>query len=257
MSDTRAAYKALTREQQEIVEAARVSGSRSPDEWLQLLGPVADFDAKADAARLKQTDAGFWERRFARKHDVPNGLRLFAMPLLPLLREDHDPDHPLELTLDLTGWEQKGKHAHDSDSYKKGRAYKVVDSFYDDAWISGRARFVDGADIHFAVIDHVKASARWQRSVSGKIKHKKKSKKKTELAVTVSLPKRNYTAASEVSVQRSTRKESVREGEDRTVVKLNRVVQLGRMDAAPDIELLLELLAAAYERVDPARRKKL
>jgi hypothetical protein len=257
MSDVRAAYKALNREQQAIVESHRVTGRRSPDEWLQLLGPVADFDAMADAARLKQTGAGFWERRFARKHDVPNGLRLFALPLLPILREDCDLEHPVELSIDLSGFDQGGKEQRKSDAYKRGRAYKIVDTFYDDTWIEGRARFVDGALIEFAVTDHVRSSARWQRSASGKIKRKKKDKKKTELAVTVTLPKRNYAPAGEVAIKRSTRKESVRAGEDRTVVKLNRIVQLGRMDAAPDIELLLELLAAAYERVDPARRKKL
>ena len=66
--------------------------------------------------------------------------------------------------------------------------------------------------------------AKTKRSASGKIKRKTKDKKKTELAVTVSLPKRNYAAAGEVAIQRSTRKESVRAGEDRTVVKLSRVV---------------------------------
>ena len=57
----------------------RVAGERSPDDWLRLLGPVAEFDRQADAVR--EGGGGFFARRFARKHDVPNGLRSFALPL--------------------------------------------------------------------------------------------------------------------------------------------------------------------------------
>ena len=64
--------------------AARTSGCA-------LLGPVAEYDRQADDVR--EGGGGFWARRYARKHDVPNGLRTFAVPLLPILREDQDPEH--------------------------------------------------------------------------------------------------------------------------------------------------------------------
>ncbi len=253
MSGVKSTFKALTPEQQAIVKEQRVAGRRSPDEWLQLLGPVAEFDRQADAARLRG-GGGFWERRYARKHDVPNGLRAFALPLLPILREDHDPETPLELKLDLSGPKQNWRSGP---AYKAGRYHKIVDSFYDNPWLEGRARFVDGADVRFSIVDHVRSSYKTKRNPRGKIKHKTKVKKKTELAVTVSLPARNYGGAHEASVSRSTRKESVRSDEQRTVVRLSRVMAAPGADALPEVDALLELVAGAYERVDPARRKKL
>ncbi len=253
MSDVKSAFKALTPEQQKIVEQRRIEGARSADEWLALLQPVAEFDRLADATRAG--GGGFWARRYARKKDVPNGLRNFALPLLPILREDQDPETPLALKIDLTGPEQRAKELRTSSPYKAGRYHKIVDTFYDDPWIEGKAHFVDGAEVHFAVIDHVRASRKTKRSASGKIKTKNKTKKKTEMTVTVSLPTRNY--ASGTSGARAVPKESVKEGENRTTVKLSGSVQGSTIDFTPGIEHLLELLAAAYERVDPARRKKL
>ncbi len=255
MSSIRAQFKALSAEQQAIVERRRVSGEHSPGEWLELLGPVAAFDREVEAVRGGA--GGFFARRFARKHDVPDGLRELALPLLGILREDHDPETPLALTIDLTGAEHGAKRIGASEPYRKGAYHKVVDTFYDDPWIEGRARFVDGADVRFAVIDHVRSSRKTKRSASGKTKRKTKAKKKIELTVTVSLPARNYALAGRPPGTRGVSKESVKAGEDRTVVRLSRIVDAARLDDAPDLELLLGLLAVAYERVDPSRRKKL
>jgi hypothetical protein len=255
VSEVGAAFKALTPEQRGVVTDKRVAGARSPDEWLALLGPVAEFDLRADEVR--QGGGGFFARRFARKHDLPDGFRSFAVPLLPLLREDHDPAAALELRIDLTGAEQSAKQTGTSDPYKKGAYHKIVDTFYDDPWLEGHAQFADGADVRFAAIDHVRVSQKTKRSASGKTKHKKRSKKKTELAVTVSFPARNYDALSQSAPVPGVRKQSVRAGEKRTVVRLSRLVNPATVDAAPELGHLIELLTGAYTRVDPARRKKL
>jgi hypothetical protein len=112
--------------------------------------------------------------------------------------------------------------------------------------------------VRFAITDHVRSSAKTKRNPRGKIKRKTKVKKKTELTVTLSLPKRNYaTAPAEGATHRSMRKESVRSEDDKTVVRLTRVMAAPGVDALPEIDALLELVAGAYERVDPSRRKKL
>jgi hypothetical protein len=254
-NELKAAFKKLTPEQQTIFTGKRVDGQHSPDEWLTLLTPVAELDEQCDALRVSK--AGFFVRRFARKHDVPNGLREFTLPLLPVLREDHDPNKPLELHLDLTGYEQDSKKVSTGEPYKKGTYRKIVDTLYDDPWIEGYAKFVDGADIRFAVIDHVRSSSKTKRSSSGKIKTKRKSKKKIEFTVTCSFPARNYAAASQPAPRGGVKKESVKTDEERTVVRLNRVVEATSFYSTPQPELLLELLANAYSRIDPARRKKL
>jgi hypothetical protein len=256
VSEIKSAFKALSPEQRGVIERQGCAGAHSADEWMELLSPVAEFDQKADEVRAGA--GGFFARRFARKHDLPFGLRLFTLPLLPILREDHDPETPLELKLDLTGPEQNSKVTQTSEPYKKGVYHKVVDTFYDDPWIEGHAKFVDGTDLRFSVIDHVKSQSKTKRNPRGKIKRKTKAKKKTELAVAVTFPARNYAAATIQAAQSTDiKKESVKTGEDRTVVRLSKVVELARMDGVPQPEHLLELVAEAYQRVDPSRKKKL
>jgi hypothetical protein len=256
VSEIKSAFKALSTEQRAVVEQQGCSGAHSADEWLELLRPVAEFDEKVDQVRAGA--GGFFARRFARRHDLPFGLRMFTLPLLPILREDHDPETPLELKLDLSGPEQNSKITRTSDPYKKGQYHKIIDTFYDDPWIEGHAKFVDGTDLRFSVIDHVRSQAKTKRNPRGKIKRKTKAKKKTELAVTVTFPARNYaTAKTQAAQSADIRKESVKAEEGRTVVRLSKVVELARTDGVPQPEHLLQLVAEAYQRVDPSRRKKL
>jgi hypothetical protein len=252
VSNVKATFKALTAEQQAIVTGHRVAGELSPDDWLRLLGPVAEFDRQIEAARR---DGGFFARRFARKHDVPDALRAFVVPLLPILREDHDPERPLKLQLDLTGAQQPSKRVHYTAPYKKGAYPRVIDTFYDDLWLEGHAHFADGADVHFAVTDHLRTSEKTKKSASGRTKRKVKGKRKSELSVTLSAPARNYAAAT--GGARDVPKEAIKAGENRTVVKLSGVVAHNNLDSLPVIGMLLELIAAAYERIEPSRRKKL
>jgi hypothetical protein len=256
MSEIKDAFKALTPEQQALVDQGRVTGQRSPEEWLSLLAAVAAFDQQV--AEVGQRGGGFWARRFACKHDVPDGLRLFAVPLLAVLREDHSPNEPLELTLDLTGPLQESKATSQSEPYKQGPYHKIVDTYYDDPWIEGRARFVDGADMRFGVIDHVRSSQKTKRNPRGKIKRKTKNKKKIELVVTASFPARNYQhIAPGPGAGEPVGKESVKAGGSRTVVQLSRVVKEPGDDNVANIGWMLELIGEAYSRVDPTRRKKL
>jgi hypothetical protein len=253
VSEVKSAFKALTAEQQALVKDCRIAGERSPDEWLRLLGPVAEFDRQSDAVRAG--GGGFWARRYARKHDVPNGLRWFAVPLTAILREDQDPEHPLELKIDLSGARRPDKLVKTSAPYRKGAYHKVVDYFYADPWLEGHAHFADGADVHFAVVDHVRSSSKTKRSASGRTKRKTKNKKKSELKVTLSVPNRNYALAA--SGGRDVPKESVKQRDSRTTVKLSGTMVQPDEDAVPPIRMLLELISGAYERVEPARRKKL
>jgi hypothetical protein len=252
VSEVKSAFKALTAEQQALVTDCRVAGERSADEWLRLLGPVAEFDRQSDAVR--EGGGGFWARRYARKHDVPNGLRWFAVPLTLILREDQDPEKPLALKIDLSGPFQPQKLVTTSPTYKKGAYHKVVDSLHADTWLEGHAHFADGADVRFSVTDHVRTSNKTKRSASGKTKRKVKRKKKTELNVTLSVPARNYAAA---TAGRDVPKQTVKHGENRTTVKLSGTMEQPDVDAVAPIRMLLELISAAYERVEPARRKKL
>jgi hypothetical protein len=253
VSDVKAAFKALTPEQQALVKDCRIAGARTPDEWLRLLGPVAEFDRQSDAVR--EGGGGFWARRYARKHDVPNGLRWFVVPLALILREDQDPEHPLELKIDLSGPLRSDKCVGTSEPYRKGAYPKVIDAFYDDTWLEGHSHFADGAGVHFTVTDHVRSRSKTKRSASGKTKRKTKNKKKSQLSVTLSVPARNY--APVAGGGRDVPKETVKQGDSRTTIKLSGTMVQPDADAVAPIRMLLELISAAYERVEPARRKKL
>ncbi len=162
---------------------------------------------------------------------------------------------PLKLRIDLTGAQQPSKRVRASDPYKKGSYHKVVDTFYDDPWLKGVAHFADGADVEFTITDHMRASSKTKRSASGRTKLKTKRKKKTELSVVLTAPARNYAVTS--ASARDVPKASVKPGESRTVVKLSGSVEQTHVDAVPVVGMLLELIAGAYERVEPSRRKKL
>ncbi|RKQ87189.1 hypothetical protein C8N24_5209 [Solirubrobacter pauli] len=246
------AFNALSPEQQDIVRARRFSGARTPDEWLALLGPVAEYDRQAD--KLRTEGGGFFERRYARKTDIPNSLRKFALPLLPILREDMEADAPLELWVDLTGPLQSPKAVRHSEPYKKGAYRKVVDTFYDDPWFQSRTRFADGSQLQFAVIDHVRSTFKEKRNPRGKIKRKTKNKKKIEMTVTLTVQNRLYAPAGGA---RDLPKHKLKPSEKHTKVTVGGTLVAANMDQLPRLESLIELISGAYERVAPARRKKL
>lgn len=246
------AFNALSPEQQEIVRARRFSGARSPDDWIALLQPIADYDRQADDTRAG--GGGFFERRYAKKNDVPNGLRTFALPLLPILREDQDPESPLELWVDLTGPLQGVKAVRHSEPYKQGAYRKVVDTFYTDTWFQVRTRFADGSQLQFAVIDHVRSQFKEKKNPRGKIKRKTKNKKKTELTVTLTVPNRLYGPA---GGGRGVPKQKLKPGAKHTKVTLGGTLVADHMEVVPALESMIELISGAYERVAPARRKKL
>ena len=164
---------------------------------------------------------------------MPNGLRQFALPLLTILREDQDPEKPLDLWLDLTG-------AHDvlasrstrRREYKKPPYHKVVDSFFEDPWFQGHAHFVDGAHVNFVVTDHVRSSKKTKRNPRGKIKTKIKNKKKTEVAVdALACPNRNYARSDPTAPRRGVPKEKLKPGDSRTTVKTSGTIQARHADA--------------------------
>jgi hypothetical protein len=255
MNAVKAAFQALSPEQQQLVETKKVEGRRPADEWLGLFGQVAAYDELADNAR--RGGHGFFARRFASKHNVPDGLRQFALPFLAILREDQDPEKPVDLWLDLSGPQMYSKQVNETPPYKHPPYHKVVDSFFADPWFQGHAHFVDGAHVNFVITDHVRSTKKTKRNPRGKIKTKVKAKKKTEVSVTLSVPNRNYARAEPTAPRRGVPKEKLKPGESRTTVKTSGTIEARNADVVPGIDLLLELISAAYERVEPARKKKL
>jgi hypothetical protein len=287
-------YGTLTADHKTVVREKVVEGDRSPDDWLALLAPLAAFDAETDKARGR---AGGWLAaviiigliltivglavepiagaavgvativlsvvlwsvyRRTKKMDLANGPLAFAVPLMPILREDVDPEEPVHLRLDLAGYGAKGKAKGKSEPYKKGAYHKIVDTFYEDPWLAGHARFVDGTDLQFNVSDVVISQRKTKRNPRGKVKTKTKIKKKTTIELVAGFPAKNYKPGeAQAAAPEGMRKERVQPGDARTTVRLASVAKLAGGDAAADPRMLIDLVARAYQQIAPARRKKL
>src|SRR5437763_9623410 len=243
----------LSAEHRAVVRDKVVEDDRSPDGWLQLLAPLAAFDAQTDKARRSagawllaivvigfilaivglaiEPIAGavvavaaivlgvvFWSiYRRAGKMDLANGPLAFTVPLIPILSEDADPQEPVHLRLDLGGYKRKDKEKGKSEPYKKGRYYKIVDTVYEDPWLTGHARFVDGTDLLFNATDLITSQRKTKRNPRGKIKTKTKVKKRTTIDLVATFPTKNYQQGeAKGTAPEGVRKEKVQPGDGRT-----------------------------------------
>ena len=250
------AFNALTPEQQEIVRARKFAGKRSP-------GRV---DRAARAGRRVTTAtptrcarAAAASSRAAGRRSTTSRTRCARSPTRcsPILREDQDPEVPLELWVDLTGPLQSGKAVRNTPAYKKGAYRKVVDTLLRRHVVPGphalrrrRARPLRGHRPRALHVQRARSNPR------GKIKRKTKNKKKTELTVTLTVPNRNYARPGGRRPRRPEAEAQARrqphEGHARRHAR-----RRPRSDVVPALESMIELISGAYERVAPARRKKL
>ena len=185
------------------------------------------------------------------------GCASFALPLLPILREDQDPESAARA---VGGPDRRAcsrsKHVRASDPYKKGAYHKVVDTFYDDPWFQGHAHFADGAHVqlrgHRPRALHAEDQAQPAREDQAQDQEQEEDRAD------------GHADRPEPQLRRRRRrpraacpKEKLKPGENRTTVKLSGTIERPTARRRPGVEMLLELISGAYERVEPARRKKL
>ncbi|WP_026912446.1 hypothetical protein [Patulibacter minatonensis] len=200
------------------------------------------------------------ERRRLRTQDLEGEPLRLTAALLPILAEDAAPGTPVALDLDLTGHRTDAKKLGKSDTYRKGAYHAIVDTFYDDPFLRARVRFADGAQVSIAGRVQSRVSRKTKRSQSNKIKTKIKTKTRTTYEVDVRFPDRNYAAVPTTSGGPSpsgTDRERVRTAPGRTAVRERRVIKAVGPRVALDAAHVVDLVAHAYDRVDPTRRKKL
>ncbi|WP_320669959.1 hypothetical protein [Patulibacter defluvii] len=294
MTGVRASLGALSADQRELLRTKVVQGERSADEWHALLAPLQVLDGQADAARSRAGKALLWlylgggllvfvllflaplvalallvlvtvpivvlhlRRGRLKRLDLGDAALGLALPLLPLLAEDAADDAPLTLGLDLRGPTADEKQTGSSDPYARGAYHRIVDFFYADPFLHARVRFADGADVRLEAVEHVRRSRRTKRNPRGKIKTKVKDKRRVQLDVAVAFPAKNYAAAGPGGgALPPTDRERIAARDGRTVVRERRVVKASGAGGPIDPAHVVDLLARAYGRVEPARRKKL
>jgi len=272
----------MTPEQQQIAAAKQLGVNRPVDEVLDLLRGLLDFDAGMAAKRKKAgcsiplaivaaiisfiasgNTSGATKAimvivavlciaaaiaavvlflRF-RAQDLSDNLRVAAVPFLALLREDMNPGDPLHADIDLRPYDVEEKKKKQSDPYKKGVYYKIIDRLYLDPWFSGSVALADGTKLHWKVIEHVLKSDKTKKTSRGKIKSKTKIKRKTIAVVTLGFPVKEYVMKEAGDVERD---------EKRATVTLARKVKTNQADS-PAFGMLVDLIAEGYKRVSVAR----
>ena len=293
MSSIRSSFKNLEAEQQQLLQTKQVDAQREAGDWLRLLAPLATYDSQADTLRKR---LGGWmlgigitgfilaiigvaiapiagaviavvvvitlialypTYRFTKKLDVNRTPLDFVTGVAPILREEAGDDGALHLRLDMRGPMLSEKETGKSPPYSQGMYYRVIDTYYMDPWCAGGAAFVDGTEVQWIATDYVRSQRKTKRNPRGKIKTKTKNKKKTNLDVTVTFPAKLYGESSVAGPDRQLKKAKVQSDQGKTVVKLRRTVKSPGIEAPLDPRHMIDLLAAAYERVAPSRRKKL
>jgi len=196
--------------------------------------------------------------RFTKKLDVNRVPLDFMNGVAPILREDCGDDGALNLRLDMRGPIMKEKQTGQSQPYRRGAYYKIVDTYYMDPWCAGGASFVDGTQVQWIATDYVRSMRKTKRNARGKIKTKVKRKKKTNLDVYVTFRGKNYGQAPQgTGPDRQLRKDKIESDDGKTEVHVRRTVKSPSAETPLDPRHLIDLIAAAYERVQPTRRKKL
>jgi hypothetical protein len=271
----------MTPEQRQIAAARQIGVNRPVDEVLELLRALIDFDTTIAGKRKKAgctiplatlasiiffivggntylfpalmiaaavlciavaVAAIVLYLRF-RKQDLSDNLGSAAVPFLALLHEDMNPGDSLHVDIDLRPYEIAEKKKKESDPYKKGVYYKIVDTLFVDPWFSGSVALADGTKLHWKVIEHIVKREKTKKNPRGKIKSKTKIKRKTVAVVTAGFPAKHYAIKSADADERD---------EKRATVKLARKLKTNSADS-PAFGLLVDLIADVYRRVKPAR----
>jgi hypothetical protein len=261
----------MTPEQQEIAASKRIGVNRPIDEVLALVRALLDFDAVMAAKRKKAGCAipiaivvvigGFIVSGMIpfgivipilgligtvaaivlfvrlKSQDLSDNLRTTAAPFLAVLREEMNSGDTLHVNVDLRPYAVDEKKKHQSEPYKKGAYYKIVDKLYVDPWFDGSAVFADGTKLRWNVTEHVLEHHKTKRTARGKIKSKTKIGRKTVAVVTLAFPNKEYEVSGDVA-----------RDEKRATMTLARKLK-SKDESSPAFGMLVDLIAEGYRRV--------
>ncbi len=268
------AYRSLTAEQKQILDSKSVDLNRKVDDLIELLHPIAKFDALVGKGK---TTLGcsiallvmatiitlfvlpspfrfivpvaliaclfFVVKKYtlASKLDVSDNLGGFALPMLKLLRDDFRPDEPVHLHLDLRLPTSKEKSTGVGEPHKEGAYYKIIDTTYQDDWFSGEGVLTDGSRFRWTVEETIRESKKSKKTPRGKYKTKTKYKKKASIDVEVVLKKKTYDVDG-----------AAKESEKSATMRVSKKFVQSSIDPIP-LDPMLEALAGIYTAAKPAK----
>jgi hypothetical protein len=267
---------ALSDEQKAILATKKVKLTRTADELLALLKPIAAFDIAAAPARKKAgcTLAVFilltivttvialtqeaivqntilgvalvlavvaviiWRsyKKLA-SADIADTLSHVVVPFLAILREDVTATEPIDVDIDLSPDNAKEKLASEDKLPKKGAYYKIIQRIYMNPWFEGHTTFADGTRVSWKVVDRIRELQKTKKNPRGKIKTKTKRKLRTEVAVKLGFPTKRFVAE----------REGVVAGEKRASMVIEKTSK-GDLETKA-FQLLIDAIAAGYSGV--------
>jgi len=276
-------YKSLDAEQKRILDEKVIDLNRPPEEILRMLKPLAACDALGDKVRTRFGCSGafavvatigffiawaatrivwmvvpavlallaaifllrMWS--WTKKIDLSNNFRQFVLPVLTMFREDFAAGQPVHVKLDLRPPTSPPKKTGESEPYKHGVYYKVIDTTYVDSWMSAEGTLSDGSKLSWSITDSIRERKKTKRNPRGKIKSKTKYSKKSYIEVDLGLRKKLYEVAPPPGAE-------IDAGAKRNAVRVARQVRTASIDPINPRELI-DLVAGIYRNARPVKKE--
>ncbi len=267
-------FRSLNAEQRSIVEQKQINLNRPIGELVELLGPIADMDTNmsnagcstgctmfivvalciggnilANAFNLPGPVHLIWTLLCAflffaplviylktRNFNVSDNMRVTALPLLHLLREDADPGEAMHLEIDLREPMSKEKLLRT----EKPRE-RMSQSFYRDPWMNAELILVDGSRLRWSIDDMLRHRTVTKKARSGKWKTKTKDSRKCSVDVELTVRNKSYEVrgASEA-------------GEKKSTVTASRTMKVDGANPT-DPKVIVEVITEVFEKLSPAK----
>lgn len=189
--------------------------------------------------------------RTAKKTDLANDFRTFALPVLRDLSEDVAQDSKLSISIPLTPIEKNGNLKTTSDKYKKGIYHKCIDYIYSRSYIEAKIPMRDGNGLGIAGEVFLKKTkkSKWAR---GKHKTKVKYKKWIVFSVNLDVDPERYVCdeSAFTASKRLKEKCAVRRKGGRETIRvryMDRVDMSSSADAGASPELMIKEILGMYK----------
>jgi hypothetical protein len=185
------------------------------------------------------------QKRF-KQYDLANGLRLFTIPLMKVLREETDKENTIDMKLNFNNPLNKDFLIKKIDNTSK--SYPKVDTYiYKNQWINANTKLLEDVEIDWNITDMVVKKHITKRSSSGKYKTKTKIKIKHGMRLTIAFPKSNFKLV-------NTPKEfPYIDKNDCHVFKLKGKANSDSLDTTMDMNYFLDAIANAFSCVQPIK----
>ncbi|MEO5929814.1 MAG: hypothetical protein ABIR47_07770, partial [Candidatus Kapaibacterium sp.] len=192
-------YFSLSSEQRSLVRTKRINATHTPDEWIALLGTVANLDRSVEQLRriagwsvflsivicliagmglhsapllflfAALAVAALAVYFFARHNDLSNNLRKFILPMITLMREDIDRDGALTLRLNLS--DPMTKEFQTGSETLRTRL-NTEQTTFQITWMEAETVLADDSTLELTIADQIRQRKTTKRNARGKVKVK-------------------------------------------------------------------------------------